>query len=239
MRTLGPQPRWSRLSPASFTIDVLRDRCGEYFDIVLGEEAPDMEVLQVVPEDRHLLLYSRDGQRFLCGHDERHWFVAAVGDRVSTVRDAKRSLVPVGLRDIVEHVPPSVTNNRRNPVFKRQGEWFFVPVAAPMAPGLCIFRNEPLQRGLRSKPHICEELCRLGGRQVYVVNLRVLEEKEYLAAKRANPKLYRGVRTMRADAEVYVRGYVRHPDHATIHLDGWHRVHINGEVSNSSVAFLD
>lgn len=34
---------------------------------------------------------------------------------------------------------------------------------------------------------------------------------------------------MTRDAEVYARGQVRHPDHKTIDLDGWHRVHMNRE----------
>ena len=43
---------------------------------------PIVEVLDVQPADRHLLLLVREGglrsHKFLCGHDERHWFVAAV-----------------------------------------------------------------------------------------------------------------------------------------------------------------
>jgi hypothetical protein len=38
---------------------------------------------------------------------------------------------------------------------------------------------------------------------------------------------------------VYVRGKLSHPDHATIRLDGWHRVLMNTESGSSSVAFLD
>ncbi|MEJ2722921.1 MAG: hypothetical protein P8181_17550, partial [bacterium] len=154
-----------------FAVGIGQDRRGEYFDITRADNAPEMEVLQVLPRDRHLLLYSRDGQRFLCGHDERHWFVAAVGDRVSTVHDAKRSIMPRGIRERAQRFAPSETDNRRNPVFMRQGEWFFVRVrtALDVLDGV-IHRNEPLQRTWRSKPHICDELCRRGGRQVYVVH---------------------------------------------------------------------
>jgi len=38
-------------------------------------------VVDVDRSDRHLLLLVRDGEeksKFLCGHDDRHWFVAAV-----------------------------------------------------------------------------------------------------------------------------------------------------------------
>ena len=240
VRDTSHVPRWREPSPSYFTIDILHDRRGEYFEIARGEEAPEMEVLQVLPSDRHLLLYSRDGQRLLCGHDERHWFVAAIGERVSTVGDAKRALVPKILRDIVGRVAPEVTNNRRNPVFKRQGEWFFVPVREKLkVPDVELHRNEPLQRGTGSKPHICEELYRRGGRQVHIVGGQIVEEWVFLQRKRLDPKYGLGARTMQANAKVYVRGHVRHSDHATIRLDGWHRVYINGEVSNGSVKFLD
>src|SRR4051812_45913747 len=69
----------------SVRIDVLRDRHGEYFQIRHGTDV-NVTVLDVRPKDRHLLLMARSGlnrsnavkSKFLCGHDERHWFVAAV-----------------------------------------------------------------------------------------------------------------------------------------------------------------
>jgi len=47
---------------------------------------------------------------------------------------------------------------------------------------------------------------------------------------------------MQRNAGVYVRGRIRHPDHATIRLHGWHRVLMNTESQAKamrSVAFLD
>ena len=47
---------------------------------------------------------------------------------------------------------------------------------------------------------------------------------------------------MTRDPELYARGAVRHPDHATIVLRGWHRVVMNTEQSARAmqhVAFLD
>ena len=44
------------------------------------------------------------------------------------------------------------------------------------------------------------------------------------------------------DAEVYVRGEVRHRDHKTVDLDGWHRVYMNRERfarHAPQIAFLD
>ena len=47
---------------------------------------------------------------------------------------------------------------------------------------------------------------------------------------------------MRRNPGVYVRGKVRHADHKTIALHGWHRVLMNTEDQASAmrnVAFLD
>ncbi|HKV94944.1 MAG TPA: hypothetical protein VJW20_20530 [Candidatus Angelobacter sp.] len=44
------------------------------------------------------------------------------------------------------------------------------------------------------------------------------------------------------DAHVFVRGTVRHPDHKTIFLEGWHEVLMNTETRAAAmrnVAFLD
>lgn len=49
-------------------------------------------------------------------------------------------------------------------------------------------------------------------------------------------------RRMVRDAQVYARGDVRHRDHKTIHLDGWHRVYMNRErfaKHARQIAFLD
>jgi hypothetical protein len=51
-----------------------------------------------------------------------------------------------------------------------------------------------------------------------------------------------GWRTLRRNPGVCVRGRVRHPDHATIALHGWHRVVMNTEGQSKArrnVAFLD
>lgn len=49
-------------------------------------------------------------------------------------------------------------------------------------------------------------------------------------------------RAMRRDMDVYVRGTLRHADHKTIRLAGWHRVLMNTETQAAAmqnVAFLD
>jgi hypothetical protein len=92
-RTTGP-----------ISLDVLADRNGVFFEIMRqpGAEA-EIAVLDVQPADCHLLLLVRDGKeksKFLCGHDERHWFVAGIPETapVGTVRQAKEALKPAEVR---------------------------------------------------------------------------------------------------------------------------------------------
>jgi hypothetical protein len=51
-----------------------------------------------------------------------------------------------------------------------------------------------------------------------------------------------GWRKMRRNPGVYVRGRIRHADHKTVVLHGWHRVLMNTEGQSKAmrnVAFLD
>jgi len=231
--------RWSGAPLNSFTIDIKRDPRGEFFEIARGKDAPALELLQVKPQERHLLLYATDGQRFLCGHDERHWFVAGIAGAASTVRDAKQSLMPEVVREGAKSLPRKQANKRRNTAFMRQGEWFFVPVDLKV-PEDRILKNEPLQRTAGSKPHICLELYREGGELVYIVGGQALTKAEYAKRSKADATLHKRLtRTMVRNPKVYARGYVKHEDHATLTLKGWHRVFINAEFTTSAVSFLD
>jgi hypothetical protein len=234
--------QWRVIPPLA--IDVKTDKRGEFFEFALGAQPPEVKLLQIQPQARHLLLFTEPGDRFLCGHDERHWFVAAINTPVSTVREAKQALMPGALRAQIGQLPFNEIDNRRNGHFQRQGEWFFVPVRKQVQDWL-ILKDEPLQRNLRSKPHLCEELYREGGQRVYIVfnqkrGSRVFSEQEYLKRKDQNPDLDQfGVQVRIANPTVFVRGTVRHADHATIHLRGWHRVFLNGEKVSDVVRFLD
>ncbi len=213
-------------------IDVGRDNKGEYFDIRC-QEGLSPEILDVKPEDRHLLLLVRDGRsksKYLLGHDERHWFAAAVpGENVRDVRTAITSLRPV------EAAGENVV---------RQGEWFFVPVAGFAPARFEINRNEPLSRGAGSKPHFCEELVRQSG-VVVMVNSAfptgiTLSEYERFMVQPEYRRMH--WRRMVRDAEVFARGRVRHSDHKTVYLNGWHRVYMNRErfaPHAVAIAFLD
>jgi len=220
-----------------FRLDVGRDRHGEYFDLVVSPAAPSFHVLNAERADKHLLLHG-GAQRFLCGHDERHWFVAAIAERVSTVRAAKASLLPPTLRDRALGLGTKTAFRRHNEVFKRQGEWFFAPTSPDLS-GHTIHRHEPLQRNARSKPHDCEELIRFGGELVHLVGGVEYSDAEYRAAMRDAAFRQRRHETRVKNPEVYVRGAVRHPDHATLLLRDWHQVFLNGEIVSGNVNFYD
>jgi hypothetical protein len=234
-------------------IDIRRDEEGEFFDIALASEArTDVRVVDTQPRLRHLLLLTEqsDGKhKFLCGHDERHWFVAAVPERasVSNVRTAFEALKPlaVRLRETELKVRPRKRNRRHNEAFIRQGEWFFLPVPAGFrVDPRMIFRNEPISRG-RGKPHLCEELVRQGGELVYVSSPypQGLTEAEHRRLITRQPKLrHLHWVAQRRNPVVFVRGKVRHADHKTIVLSGWHQVLMNTEtqaVAMRHVAFID
>jgi hypothetical protein len=194
------------------------------------------------PKQKHLLLQVRKAgaetqlDRFLCGHDEREWFVAAVPGGASSVRQAMDALQPEPVREALSH--------RQNRAFRRQGEWFFVPESALVVDEKFILRDEPLRRGA-GKPHFVEQLFRSGGETVHVCNRHSngITPEEYRNLLRTNPKAAGwGWRVMSRNPGVYARGTVRHSDHATITLPFWHRVIMNTETQSrtmANVAFLD
>ena len=241
-----------RVDPPAIRLDVVNDRRGECFDICVDESRAKIEILDVRPRQRHLLLMSRDlrsgaKEKFLCGHDERHWFVAAIPPgSASNVLGAMEALKPTGVRAEVARrgVRTKLRNRRRNPAFVRQGEWFFVPAGELVVSDLQVFRNEPLRRG-SGKPHVVDFLVRRGGVTVYVSsrypNGLTVEQYQALIKEQPGARSW-GWQVMRRDAEVYVKGRVRHADHRTIVLDCWHRVLLNRETDAPAmehVAFLD
>ncbi len=248
---LEPSPAHSN----GYTIDIQRDQQGEFFDLRVTDglqNVVDPTVLQSEPTDRHLLLLIRRADeparkdRFLCGHDEREWFVAAVPGTASTVRRAKDALQPRIVRAAITRyrVRERERYLRRNDAFRRQGEWFFVPEPRLHVKESLVLRSEPIRRGL-GKPHIVEQLYREGGELVYVcaeypTGVTEDQYRVILGARASASRL--DWRTMRRNPRVYARGTVRHPDHATIRLPEWCRVVLNTETeapSMPSMAFLD
>jgi hypothetical protein len=243
------------IAPQDYALDLQRDGNGEFFELRVPthlSQALDVTVMQSEPQKRHLLLMVRKNgdkpqlDRFLCGHDEREWFIAAVPGGASSVSQAMDALQPAPVHDALANrrVSPRKRYARKNRAFRRQGEWFFVPEPALVVDPKLVLRNEPIQRG-RAKPHLVEHLFRTGGENVLVSSKHPngITDREYQALVRNNPAAARwGWRRMCRDMGVYARGAVRHPDHATIVLPVWHRVFMNTETQSrtmANVAFLD
>ena len=243
------------VSPEDFSVDIQRDGSGEFFELRVPthlSETLDVSVMQAEPKQRHLLLFVRKAgdkpqlDRFLCGHDEREWFVAAVPGGASSVRQAMDALQPKDVRDALtrSHVSSRKRYARKNRAFRRQGEWFFVPEPSFVVDEKLVLRNEPLRRG-SGKPHLVEEIFRSGGETVHVCDRypNGLTPDEYRAIVQRNPNAIRWRwRVMSRNPGVYARGTVRHSDHATITLPFWHRVMMNTETQSrtmANVAFLD
>jgi hypothetical protein len=234
-------------------LDVLSDGDGEYFEIAARPDtAAGVEVLDVRRDDRHLLLLVREGgekAKFLCGHDERHWFVAAVPESapVGTVPAAKEALKPPEVRAAQARLGlgAGARGRRKNGAYRRQGEWFFIPAPRLSVDPAWVVRDEPITRGNGSKPHRLEYCYRAGGEPVYVCSRHPagLDGLAYQRLLQAHPEAKNwGWRVMVRNADVYARGRVRHVDHRTITLHGWHRVLMNTEGQSRAlrnVAFLD
>ena len=257
VREIAPEWRrwfgWQRTE--DYAVDIQKDRHGQFFELRVPTHISDsLEVciMQSEPKQRHLLLAVRKSgdkpqlDRFLCGHDEREWFVAAVPGGASSVRQAMDTLQPQDVRDSLarSHVSSRKRYARKNRAFRRQGEWFFVPEPSFVVDEELIHRNEPLRRGA-GKPHMVEELFRTGGETVHVCDRypNGITPGEYRDILQSNPKAHRwGWRVMQRNPGAYARGTVRHSDHATITLSFWHRVLMNTETQSrtmANVAFLD
>lgn len=198
--------------------------------------------------------------KFLCGHDEREWFSCQLNNQsVTTVNSAKLSLRPDAVKHVhrKKHVKTRDRIKRKNEGSLRQGEWFFIPV--DISEPDVILRNEPLMisnaRG-GSKPHIAQYSFRKGGTTVYVpqipftmkvadnvdserlgAGLTEREKKKYLR-EHPNSKNWNWTHQIR-NPEFYVKGNIRHPDHATLKLKQWHQVHMNREIRGRFNVFLD
>ena len=234
-------------------VDVRQDELGEYFDVRHRHDV-QVDVLDFIPRDRHLLLGvhapAQQGEpetesAFLCGFDERSWFVAAIPENAGArnVQQAKDALKPdevwAAMRQF--RVPMHKRDLRTTAGFIRQGEWFFIPRPRLVVDAKDVLRDEPIRRGA-GKPHVCQYLHRTDGELVWVSEefpngLTQSEFERLPPAKRKS-----GWTNMARGARAFARGAVRHPDHETIWLKTWHQVVMNTETrarAMAHVVFLD
>jgi len=249
--------RWVRRTrmDGNVAMDVRRDRKGEFFEILL-RDGVGTQILDVKPKDRHLLIMVRDPEnpkaRFLCGHDERHWFTAAIPETAgaSNVAEAKEALKPAALREIENKRGVKRKNRQKRHrkaaggTIHRQGEFTFVPMPDMAVKDWLVQKKEPLAQ--RGNPHVADFLYRTGGTtryfhtnfpegvDVHKYNKLVKERDE-----RARGRWDQRTTGMRA----FVKGKIRHIEHATVDLGNiWHEVIVNTEalsISRSNVVFMD
>ncbi len=239
-----------------FSLDVVHDKDGELFSLRSRVTTiQHWRVLDSRPDMKHLLLGIQvhsfgfiDSYKYLCGRDERHWFVAAIPPHPSsqTVAEAMEALKPPVVLDaqFAAGIRPFERLRRRNAAYIRQGEWFFVPRPDDHYSQRQVRKDEPLSRGNGSKPHVVEEAVRFGGEVVFVSDAvpTGLTGRELADWCRVHPHRRVEWREMRRGAKVLVRGRVWHPDHETITLNGWHEVAMNRESEAPAmrhVVFLD
>lgn len=255
--------RTGRGTDIPLTVDVRTVRGKEQFEIGYDENARfKLSVIDLRPAEKHLLLMLKQAVRdkhgkiadeskikLLCGHDERHYFSCGVPEdsNVSTVAEAKRALLPPEFAEAHKKRKGKARNllKRKNETGFRQGEWLFVREEGfEPENSASIKRNEPISRGGRSKPHVCEEVYTMGGEKVYVHpryapdgvtegELSLIRQK--IQREGVSGRVNFQVRTR--DAKVYARGYVRHSDHKTIVLPCWHRVYMNTENRSKASEF--
>jgi hypothetical protein len=145
-------------------------------------------------------------RHFLAGRDERQLFMCRLPRACATVADAHRAL---RAPEVVE-----ARSALERPI--RQGEWFFVTVAADVLE--LVGREITGHRAwVRRKVSIGSVIPRAGKPHV---------ADELVVLRHAGGAL-----------QVFVRGAVRHVDHKTIRLYEWHRVYRNREVEEGRSPF--
>lgn len=154
---------------------------------------------------------------FLMGIDERQLFMCQLPRPATSVAEAHASLKAPTVR---------FAEGKAEGRTLRQGEWFLCNVTAEEKHAietglakhtLAVRKNSPLVRPGDAarplgKPHVADELVVLPGR----------------ALEHGFP-----VR----NAEIFVRGNIRHPDHATVKLGEWRKVILNTETRSSQRFF--
>lgn len=154
-------------------------------------------------------------RHYLLGVDERQLFIAELPKAVTSVAEAHRSL---------KSNTVTFAEGRAGGKTLRQGEWFFVEATEEEKESISrAIKNNKLSvvskgnigrlTGARpgGKAHIAQEAVVVGG----------------------GPRLAHDF-SVRERPEVFVRGNISHPDHATVHLHQWRRVLKNAEKENDS-----
>lgn len=246
---------WRNGSKFDLDIRTTKELGEHYYLRILKGSDLDLIFQDIQEKQRHMVLKVKDSEprtdeitSFLVGHDERHWFAAGIPGSPTTVNQAKNSLMPAVAAQAVSKVEKHKNKHKRhNKGFKRQGEWFFIPAKNLTVDKDLILKpkgGEPIVRQGGGKPHMVQEMYRIGGRDAWVRGNQILTDGQFNKLKDENPLSAKFYVRRRVDAKVYVKGWVRHPDHATITLKDWHEVIPNTETTMSNgrsvgMSFID
>ena len=151
-----------------------------------------------------------NSRRFLMGVDERQLFMCQLRGSINSVRDAHDSLKAPQVKTAEGNLGRST----------RQGEWFFLPLSEG--------DRSMINMALKSKTSICLKKARIARTANESNHSRsgkphVADEVLFLR----EPVLKHGFPVR--EAAVYVRGNVKHPDHATVKFAEWRKVIRNTE----------
>jgi hypothetical protein len=196
-------------------------------DLVPLDTRPDEEAVLIMVKDNDAAHGKQNIAKMLLGHDERQLYVAAVPRNVKTVAEAKDRLKP-GLVIAAERaagVKTSKKNKHRNEARIRQGDFFFVPTTDEIDERM-IKKNQPLRRG-GGNAHMLAEVVEVGGQAGYERFGQFISVRQYELLPADKRLQYRQTRR---NPTLYARGKVRHAEHKTIYLKGWHQVVPNTEA---------
>jgi hypothetical protein len=152
-----------------FQIDIVKLGLGEAYELQRPwHDELCVEVMDVHPRLRHLVLdVTGSGLpisgRYLCGHDESHWFVAGLefSRETAKVRGAMESLKPDIVRREQRRKGVKHRRHRRHTAaYVRQGEWFFLPRPNVHVVARLVEYDGRLVRGA-GKPHLVDEVYRV------------------------------------------------------------------------------
>jgi hypothetical protein len=202
-------------------------------ELVPLDTQPDEEAVLVMIRDNDAPHGRQNLAKMLLGHDERQLYVAAVPRETRDVADAKERLKPAIVQNAEARakVKASKKNKHRNEARIRQGDFFFVPTTVELDERM-IKMHQPLRRG-RGNAHMLEEVIEMGGQAGYERFGSFINERQYQSLEEKDKQGYR--KTLR-NPTLYARGNVRHPEHKTVYLQGWHRVVPNTEAGARDIA---
>jgi hypothetical protein len=210
---VDPRPkarlRQGRLADSYFFVDVVTRRKREQRFRIFADDNATLNLLDKQPARRHVLLQVRTTpldrevvDHYLLGHDERELFVVQ-SNRVNSIHDAIEALKPPEVRRA----------ERQGLKVVRQGDWFFIPLRTTfkITPAMILHRNETI-----GGPNAARWGIRVG-------NPHVAEEQLLIFGDAHVRRLNEWVKVKNVLLSVYVRGKIRHADHATLELRDWHR----------------